>query len=226
VTIGCVLFKSLLKEIQAIEQVFGFANLNLSIRLHFGDGGFEFNRFIGRTAGIALVATGTGFIAGGAGSLNVTIREKTSTASGVNFEILFRAFSLKQPCLFESLKVPLNKGFVRGVTGSVEQGTAVFNASGIHVGGPHATKVVKGLDVDGVKRVNNGLRRNPLLLCRDGDGSAVLVGTRDHQNTIPQGSFKSKLNVRWEVTSGNVAEVQGSVGVGPCHAHQDVFIAH
>ena len=91
---------------------------------------------------------------------------------------------------------------------------------------PSAAKSNQGIPVRFVKFIDNLLRLNVLRFCSDRDWCPVLIRTGHHQHSVAQCSLKPVFDVRWEVASCDVSEVQRPVGVRPGHANQDVFIAH
>ena len=224
--IVCMMLKCILEEVQAIEEVFGLANLNLGFGLHFGNWTPQFHGFIRGSTGIALVAPRTIGFTDGARTFHVPIGQKSPSTLSIQFEILLGGFPFKQPGLFQCDKVLLNDSFVFRVARTVEEGATEFNASGVRVGGPSATKVVQCLGVDSVKSIDDLLRVDTLLLRGHGDRRTVFIGPRNHQNPVAESAFKPKLNIGGEVTSSHVAQMEGAVRIGPSDTNQHVFARH
>ena len=61
----------------------------------------------------------------------------------------------------------------------------------------------------------HGVGGNALLVGADGDGRAVGVGAGHHQHLVALHPVVARENVGGQVTAGDVAHVEGAVGVGP-----------
>ncbi len=56
-----------------------------------------------------------------------------------------------------------------------------------------------------------------------GDRRAVRVGARDHQDTVPFQAMEAGEDVGRQIGSGQVADVEVTVGIGPCYGDMDEF---
>ena len=84
-------------------------------------------------------------------------------------------------------------------------------------------QVVPGSQELVVKLIHDVGWRATLLLGANGNGSAVAVTTGDHKHIVALGAVKAGEDVGREIGSGNLADMQRSVGVRPGDADQDTL---
>src|SRR6056300_1708100 len=113
-------FKSTLKEVQSVKKVLSFTDFNASLWIHFGNRILQFDRFIGCTAGIALVAPSTILATRWTGPLHVAVWKESPRTVFMNLVILFHRLAFKEPALLKCLEIFLNHPFVFTITCSVK----------------------------------------------------------------------------------------------------------
>ena len=87
------------------------------------------------------------------------------------------------------------------------------------VGEPERGEV---LDDDPVVPVGELLRPGALVLRLHEDGRPVLVRPAHHEHVVAGHAHVPAEHVRGDAEAGDVADVPGAVGVGPCHGGQNV----
>ncbi len=74
--------------------------------------------------------------------------------------------------------------------------------------------------------VHDLLRGNPGLAGLDGDGYPVFVAAADEQHVFPAHAQVSYIDVSGDIGAGQMADVDGTVGVGKRTGHEGSFVAH
>ena len=74
--------------------------------------------------------------------------------------------------------------------------------------------------------VHDVLRGNALLAGLDGDGHAVLVGAADEHHVLPAHAQVADIDVSGNVSAGQVADMDRTVGIGQCAGHKGSLITH
>ena len=87
-------------------------------------------------------------------------------------------------------------------------------------------KARKGVLHDFVVLVHDILRRDTLVFRLDGDGHAVLVAAADKQHILSPHAEVTDIDVAGDVGTGQVADMDRTVGIGECTGHESSFMAH
>jgi hypothetical protein len=74
-----------------------------------------------------------------------------------------------------------------------------------------------------VVAINHLLRGDAFLIGPDGDGGAVGVAARDHQDFVALKAVIAGKDVGAQVAAGDMTKVKWAVGVGPGHSHKNTF---
>ena len=74
--------------------------------------------------------------------------------------------------------------------------------------------------------VHNILRSYALFAGLDGDGHAVFVAAADEHHILPAHAQVADIDVSGNVSAGQVADMDGTVGVGKCAGHKGSFVTH
>ena len=85
-------------------------------------------------------------------------------------------------------------------------------------------EVLERLLDDGVVPVVDVLRRDAFFSGPDGDGDSVFVGAADHDDLLSFGAEVADVDVGWDVDTGEVSDVYGSVGVGERGCDERPFV--
>lgn len=164
-------------------------------------GGDRVDQFVGAqgaSAGFALVSVSSIISALGTSSFDVTVRE----------ELLG---SLVVMLLFG----PLGEGSVRiELVEEFPGGLVVKWGRGPMIDVESDPKAIEGLQVDGMIAVDDGPGIHALLFGLHGDRCPVLVRTADEEHVFSFGAQVADEDVRREISSGDVADMKGAIGVG------------
>ena len=85
------------------------------------------------------------------------------------------------------------------------------------------TQFLPGLQEHGVVTFDDFLGGDAFLVSPDGDGSAVGVAARDHQDIVALHTMVTGKYVGAKVAAGDMTEVKRAVGIGPSNSHKDTF---
>ena len=156
---------------------------------------------------VALVASGVGVTAVGAGSLDVAIREEPT-------------FLLVEELLRD----------VRVEVSVVEQGEEeLLHDPAMGVGPGRGEEVPVDVEVFpvgeelGVELVDDLLRIDALFIRLDRDRRAVDVRPRHHEHVVATRSPIPGVDVGGEIRAGHVPEVQRALRIRPCNGHEHVL---
>ena len=161
----------------------------------------------GAAALLALVAVGAFVAALGAGAHDVAVGEE---GLGLGVVVLLAL-------LGDELAVV------------IELAEEAGGVLGVHLGGRTAVDVemdaqaLEGVLDDPVVAVHDVLRRAALLARLDGDGHAVLVGAADVQHFPAAHPQVADVDVGRHIDTGQVADVDRTVGVGQRTGHEGSF---
>ncbi len=72
----------------------------------------------------------------------------------------------------------------------------------------------KRIAVNGVKFIDDSLRGGAFLARFQGDGRAMLIRTANKNDIAAPASQVADVDIGWQVCTGHLANMQGSIGIG------------